>query len=77
MDFRFILCGEQNFYQTAIMENTEMMPMEAYENLKRLTEKWSSKYTSFKRLSHERGISYFTYLRFHLIYVVCCAQLIG
>ena len=56
-----------------LMENTDMMPIEAYENLKRLTEKWSSKYPSFKRLSHERSIAYFTYLRFpaHLRRMLC------
>ena len=50
-----------------------MMRGEAYENLKRFTEKWSSKYPSFKRLSHERSIAYFTYLRFpaHLHRMLC------
>ena len=56
-----------------LMENTDMMPMEAYENLKRFTENWSSKYPSFKRLSHERSIAYFAYLRFpaHLHRMLC------
>ena len=62
-----------DFDAVFLMENTEMMPIEAYENLKRLTEKWSSKYPSFKRLSHERSIAYFTYLRFppHLHRMLC------
>lgn len=55
------------------MENTEIMPIEAYENLKRFTEKRSSKYPAFNRLSHTRSISYFTYLRLppHLRRMLC------
>ena len=54
-------------------QNTEMMPIETYENLKRFTEKRSSKYPAFNRLSHTRSISYFTYLRFspHLRRILC------
>ena len=49
------------------------MPIEAYENLKRFTEKRSSKYPAFNRLSHAGSISYFTYLRFspHLRRMLC------
>ena len=49
------------------------MPIEAYENLKRFTEKRSSKYPAFNRLSHTRSISYFTYLRLppHLRRMLC------
>lgn len=46
------------------MEETDMMPLEAYENLREFTERWSRKYPSFRRLFHPRSVAYFTYLRF-------------
>lgn len=46
------------------VENTNLTPLAAYENLCIFAQRWGRHYPSLARLGRERNAAYFTYLRF-------------